>query len=68
MGPAGNEERHNFAIYDRENGEQLGVYYVTSREEALESLARDAEYESLAEACADVEGFGEGLEVKKIRG
>lgn len=68
MEPSGNEDRHNFAVYDRKNGEQLGVYYVSSRKEALEALARDAEYESFAEACADVGGFGEGLDVKKLRG
>lgn len=62
------EQFRDFAIYDREGGEHLGTYHVTSREEALEQLAQDAGYESFREACADIEGFGEGLEVKKLRG
>lgn len=42
---------------------------MASKEEALEDvLAQDAGYESFAEACADIEEFGESLEVKKLRG
>ena len=62
------EDLFDFAVYDREGGDHLGTYHVASKEEALEQLAQDAGYESFAEACADIEGFGEGVEVKKLRG
>ena len=63
----GDDQLRAFAIYDRDNGDHLGTYHVPNREDALEELAQDAGYDSFAEACADVEGFGEGLEVKKLR-